>query len=200
MEDQDAHHGHGAAVGLQQEMLEQVLHRTSLFGIIVLLFGIATAILNFWLLLVQHLLGRSFNIVLAVTQAKKSPLSLDHIKLELARMVSFLLLLLVAVDVLETLSKPGHHYAMEELYKMILIGSIRTTLAYFLGKETEDIMHHIKQAQNQIHSEEHEALKPEDEDETKKSTAEEESKPQVTHDTCLEKEEQKKAKKQLTEK
>eukprot|EP00536_Pseudo-nitzschia_multiseries_P003703 jgi/Psemu1/295305/fgenesh1_pm.58_\ len=140
---------HQGEHGLQVEILEQTLQYSSLFGSLVLVFGIATAVLNFGILLVQHVTGSRFNIQIAITQTRGSPLTLDRTKLELARMVSFSLLLLVAADVLETLLKPGHEYEMEELYKIAWIGGIRTTLAYFLGKETEEIMHHIE------HSEEH---------------------------------------------
>ena len=74
--------------------------------------------------------------------------STGTLKLELAGIVSFSLLLLVAADVLETLLKPMHHMTMEDLYKMALVGAIRTTLAYFLGKETEEILHHVEKHGN----------------------------------------------------
>ena len=159
MGDQDIHHGHGGG-RLHEEMLEEALRYMNSFGSFVLLFGVATALVNFSLLLVQHVTGRPFHVVLAVTQKHRSPLTLDRIKLELTQMVSFSLLLLVAVDVLETLLKPGHEFAMEELYKMVLIGSIRTTLAYFLGKETEEILHHIAHSSE---NDEHGHVNPEEE-------------------------------------
>ena len=127
-------------VDWQAFILEQAVQNGSLFGIVVLAFGIATALLNFSRLLIHHLFGRQFNIWFAITQAQNSPLTLDRIKLELARMISFSLLLLGAVDILETITKPGKNYEMEELYKMALRVGIRITLAYFLGKEIEEIM------------------------------------------------------------
>jgi uncharacterized membrane protein len=132
--------------GLQGEIFEQALQYMNSFGSIVLLFGVAISFVNFFLLLVQYMTGFSFYIVFAITQKQRSILTLDRIKLELARMIGYSLLLLVASDILETLLKPAtgaHAYDMDELYKMILIGGIRTTLAYFLGKETEEILHHI---------------------------------------------------------
>ena len=136
-------------------VLEEALHHGISFGSLVLIFGIATAVLNFGLLLVQYATGFRFRMLLAVTQKRGAPLTLDRTKLELAQMVGFSLLLLVAVDVLETMLKPGHEYGMEELYKMILIGAIRTTAAYFLGKETEEIMHHIKHSEGHEDVDEH---------------------------------------------
>lgn len=69
------------------------------------------------------------------------------------------MLLLVAADVLETLLKPGHAYEFEELYKMAIIGTIRTALAYFLGKETEEIEHAVNH-----HHEDERKIKEEDGD------------------------------------
>jgi len=167
------HHGEH---GLQEQVLEQTLQYSSAFGSLVLVFGIGTAVLNFGLLLVQHAIGGRFNIQFAITQKQKSPLTLDRIKLELARMVAFSLLLLVAADVLETLLKPGHEYAMEELYKIAWIGGIRTTLAYFLGKETEEIMHHIAHGEEEHNGHHHEeettsVAEKETETETKAETS-----------------------------
>ena len=139
----DVHHHGQHDGGLQEEIFEQALQYMNYFGSIVLIFGVAISFVNFFLLLVQYMTGYSFYIVFATTQKQRSILTLDRIKLELARMIGFSLLLLVAADVLETLLKPSHAYEMDELYKMTLIGGVRTTLAYFLGKETEEILHHI---------------------------------------------------------
>jgi uncharacterized membrane protein len=130
----DIHHHGQHDGGLQEEIFKQALQYMNSFGSIVLIFGVAISFINFFLLLVQYMTGYSFYIVFAITQKQQSILTLDRIKLKLARMIGFSLLLLVAADVLETLLKPGHAYEMDELYKMILIGGICTTLAYFLGK------------------------------------------------------------------
>ena len=96
----------------------------------ILLASVAVALLNAALLVLQHLSGRKLRMVLAVTQPQDSPLSLDRIKLELGRLLAFSSLLLVAADVLETLMKPMHHVEMEELYKLAMVGAIRTTLQF----------------------------------------------------------------------
>jgi uncharacterized membrane protein len=112
----------------------------------ILLASVTVALLNVALLVVQHLSGRKLRMVLAVTQPQGSSLTMDRVKLELGRLLSFSLLLLVAADALETLMKPMHHVEMEELYKLVMVCAIRTTLAYFLGKEIEEVMHNIEHA------------------------------------------------------
>ena len=158
----DAHHhhhhhhgGHGDDIHdksfmemKQEEFFEYSLHATNIIGSYILLFGVCTAMINFGLLVVQHFVPSiQCHLVFGITQPdacnKKSKLTIDHIKLELGRIVAFSLLLLVAADVLETLLKPMHHLTIEDLYKMALVGGIRTTLAYFLNKEIEEIIHHM---------------------------------------------------------
>eukprot|EP00542_Grammatophora_oceanica_P019300 CAMPEP_0194030412 /NCGR_PEP_ID=MMETSP0009_2-20130614/3910_1 /TAXON_ID=210454 /ORGANISM="Grammatophora oceanica, Strain CCMP 410" /LENGTH=204 /DNA_ID=CAMNT_0038670355 /DNA_START=44 /DNA_END=658 /DNA_ORIENTATION=- len=137
------------------DVFEEALHFINYVGSWILLLGVAVALFNFGLLVVQYVTGFKLRILLALTQPNAKCLTLDHIKLELARIVSFSLLLLVAADVLETLLKPMHDLTMEDLYKMALVGGIRTTLAYFLGKETEEIMHHIAHHDAHDNHEEH---------------------------------------------
>ena len=50
---------------------------------------------------------------------------------------------LVAVDIIETLIKPAHSYEMTDLFKLALIAAVRTILAYFLAKETEELEHEL---------------------------------------------------------
>jgi uncharacterized membrane protein len=77
----------------------------------------------------------------------KKSVSLDSIKLELGQAITFALELLVAADVIETLTKSAHSYHIETLYKIMAIVVIRTTLAYFLGKEVVELEHKLaKQA------------------------------------------------------
>jgi hypothetical protein len=77
----------------------------------------------------------------------KKSVSLDSIKLELGQAIIFALELLVAADVIETLTKSAHSYHIETLYKIMAIVVIRTTLAYFLGKEVVELEHKLaKQA------------------------------------------------------
>ena len=157
-------HGHGGDTHLeksfmemkQDEFFEYSLHTTNIIGSYILLFGIITSMINVFQLIIQHFIpSRKFKLVLGITQPNAtSPLTLDQIKLELGRIVAFSLLLLVAADVLETLLKPMHHLSLEDLYKMALVGGIRTTLAYFLNKEIEEIIHHMNSHHND-HNDDH---------------------------------------------
>ena len=64
--------------------------------------------------------------------------------LSLVQIISYSLLalnLLVASDVIETLVKPSHEQHMDALYKLGIVVGMRTVLAYFLGKEAEEVQH-----------------------------------------------------------
>ena len=41
-----------------------------------------------------------------------------------------------------------HDTSMEDLYKMCLMGALRTGLAYFLGKELEEVAEHIEHSEH----------------------------------------------------
>ncbi len=65
--------------------------------------------------------------------------SLDEVRLDLGQNIIFALEVLVAADVIDTLTKSAHSYAIEHLYKIALIVMIRTVLAYFLDKELVEL-------------------------------------------------------------
>lgn len=133
----DAHtaHAHGDALfSLGLDMINKAA------GFIIL-FACGVATLNAGLLALGHASGQSFGMWLAVTQPR-SKVSLDRIQLEFGRLVAFSLLVLVAADVIETLVHPLHDLSMETLQKMLLMGVLRTGLAYFLAKEVEHLAHH----------------------------------------------------------
>ena len=81
----------------------------------------------------------------------KKGVSLDSIKLELGQAIIFALELLVAADVIETLTKSAHSYHIETLYKIMAIVVIRTTLAYFLGKEVVELEHKLAKLAKKNH-------------------------------------------------
>ena len=66
-------------------------------------------------------------------------LSLNQIRLNLGTTIIFSLELLVAADVIDTLTKPAADYNIECLYKLALVVAIRSTLAYFLGLEVDEL-------------------------------------------------------------
>jgi uncharacterized membrane protein len=184
MSEEEKSHHIGDLIGLHDEIFETALHTMNYIGSWILLFGVGVALLNFGILVIQYFTGLKFRIMFALTQPNAKHLTLDHIKLELGRIVSFSLLLLVAADVLETLLKPMHDLSMEDLYKMALVGGIRTTLAYFLGKELEEIVHHIAH-----HDELHDAH---DDDHEKNSKQLEDEAPVIQSKSAQKKRKQKK--------
>ena len=77
------------------------------------------------------------------------PPSLTTIRWSLCSMILVSLNFLVAVDVIETLIKPASEYHLEDLYKLAIVAGVRTLLAYFLGKETEELEHEIEKSLGQ---------------------------------------------------
>ena len=69
----------------------------------------------------------------------KGVCTLDNIRLRLGSGITFALELLVAADVIDTLTKPVHLYKLETLYKIGIVVLIRTALSYFLNKEIEEL-------------------------------------------------------------
>lgn len=111
-------------------------------GVAIVVFACFVAFINTCLLLISHLRGKPTRSILAITQPN-TVVSFDRIRLELGRMIAYSLEFLIAADVIETLLKPMHDVTMEDLYKLGLVACIRTLLAYFLGKEIEEIEHHV---------------------------------------------------------
>lgn len=111
-------------------------------GVAIVVFACFVALVNTCLLLISHLRGKPMRSILAITQPS-TVVSFDRIRLELGRMIAYSLEFLIAADVIETLLKPMHDVTMEDLYKLGLVACIRTLLAYFLGKEIEEIEHHV---------------------------------------------------------
>jgi uncharacterized membrane protein len=76
---------------------------------------------------------------------KESDLSLEKIRLDLGQLITYSLELLVAADVIETLTAPSHSYHIDTLYKIGLIVAIRTVLSHFLGKELDELENKLEQ-------------------------------------------------------
>ena len=116
----------------------RLLECVNAFGTCILLFTCGVALVNSALLLLSHALDKRQKMWLALTQPRAT-VTLDRIKLELGRGIAFALEMLVAADVIETLCTPVHQLGIEEIYKMLLVGAIRTGLAFFLAKELNHV-------------------------------------------------------------
>ena len=73
----------------------------------------------------------------------KGTCTIDNIRLRLGSGITFALELLVAADVIDTLTKPVNLYQMETLQKIAVVVAIRTALSYFLNKEIEELEHKV---------------------------------------------------------
>ena len=89
------------------------------------------------LILVMSCLSALFNVLKMRFGRHKT--TLDEIRLELGESITFALQLLVAADVIDTLTKSAHSYNLEHLYKIGLIVAIRTILGYFVDQEIFEI-------------------------------------------------------------
>lgn len=72
------------------------------------------------------------------------PATISKCRLQLAQLLALGLEVLLIGDVLETLAKSTDAYELDALYKLGLVGAIRTFLSYFLGLETEEILQRAK--------------------------------------------------------
>ena len=94
------------------------------------------------IILVLSCFSALFNVVLM--KIGKGIVSLDEVRLELGQNIIFALEVLVAADVIDTLTKSAHSYSIDHLYKIALIVMIRTVLAYFLDKELQELAHKVE--------------------------------------------------------
>ncbi len=130
-------------------VFEQSAEVINLFGGLILLYASMKAIGDTLILMLQKLTKNQ--------SILGSPRSLNRIRLHLGRLITYSLELLVAADVIETLTKSVDNYKIETLYKIGLVAIIRTALSYFLGieikeiEETESLKEHAHRAK--VHSE-----------------------------------------------
>jgi len=120
---------------------------------LLLLFSCFVALVNTSIYMLNRIFGTSMSGVLDISGGHQGPVSIAAIRLSLCTMILVALNFLVASDVIDTLIQPASSYQMEDLYKLAMIASIRTLLAYFLGKEVEEIEHSLKH--NEPHIKQH---------------------------------------------
>ena len=143
----------GQLTHASSELFEQSAEVISLFGGIILLYASLKAIGDTIIMLLQKI-TKNQNMF-------GSPKSLNKIRLNLGKLITYSLELLVAGDVIETLTKSVDSYKIETLYKIGLVVIIRTALSYFLGIEIKEIeetesMKHLKHQEHSIPKAHHE--------------------------------------------
>ena len=113
--------------------------------LLLLFAGVMIGLLNTLLFLINKAFKTKFSTVMPFTAGGDGkPVQLARVKLQLGSMITLGLTILVASDVLDTLIKPVHKYSMQTLYKLAIVAVIRTGLAYFLGKELEEIKEELE--------------------------------------------------------
>ena len=121
------------------EIFERSADVINMVGGTILLVSCFIAILNTASLMIEKLTNKKMKLLFAGTHEPSSECSVDTIRLSLGSNIIFALEILIAADVIDTLTKPVHSYTLEGLYKIAVVVLIRTTLSYFLGKELEEI-------------------------------------------------------------
>ena len=111
-----------------------------------LLFACFSALANTFVFFFNKLFERKVKTPFDFIRAPGGTPSLTSIRFSLCSMILVALNFLVAVDVIETLIKPASSYLIMDLYKLAIVAGVRTLLAYFLGKETEELEHELERA------------------------------------------------------
>lgn len=152
-----AHHEHNplALIGLPnlEPFFEVGLALINYIAGGILLVSCLIALMNVGVLYVNTALGTKKNQfqsagAMASVGIAPAPPTLQSVRFSLCSMILVALNFLVAVDIIETLIKPAHVYQMEDLFKLALIAGVRTILAYFLAKETEELEHELMKHSN----------------------------------------------------
>ena len=99
----------------------------------------AVASTNLLLFFLNKLVGTEFTTVASFTEgAKKVPVQLTRVRFQLGSSINVALTLMVAADVLETFTQPAAQVPLEGYLKLVIIAFVRTSLAFFLGKEMKE--------------------------------------------------------------
>ena len=125
---------------VQEQLAEVVVEAVALLGGLTIVIAVALTAINFVFTIIN-----AFNEKGLIDQFMPfdfdigaGPATITRIRLQLAQMLALGLEILLIGDVLETLTQSTQDYSFESLYKLALVGAIRTFLSYFLGLETEE--------------------------------------------------------------
>lgn len=73
------------------------------------------------------------------------PATITRVRLQLSQLIALGLEILLVGDIVETLVRSTEEYSFESLFKLAIVATIRTTLSYFLGLETREILERAKE-------------------------------------------------------
>lgn len=141
-----AHAAAGLSIPPLEPFFEVALQGINYAAGLLLTFACIGAVYNAVIFLINATFGTKFRRRIDFLPLPPGPPSLTLIRFSLCSMILASLNFLVAVDVIETLIKPAHAYKLVDLYKLAIVAGVRTLLAYFLGKETEELEHELEKS------------------------------------------------------
>lgn len=131
---------------LQASIAELVVEGVALLGGLTIVVAVVLAGVNLALTLINAIAEKGlFDQFMPFDfDIGAGPATITRVRLQLAQMLALGLEILLIGDVIETLTQSTQDYSFESLYKLALVGAIRTFLSYFLRLETEEILDRAK--------------------------------------------------------
>jgi uncharacterized membrane protein len=148
----DAHHEHEHDHSLSSHLAHVGCQYTNLIGTVILVGGVMVATINSVFLFLNTSCGTDYPAVLSFDKNRNPP-SIPTIRFQLGQVIALALGVLVAADVLETLTKPSDAYSWDIIGKLCAIAVIRTLLAYMLGREIKEIEEEVEKHEKHHHEE-----------------------------------------------
>ena len=139
------HHHHSLAIREAFELVELCTLGISFLGAFFLVAGTLLAMFNLTLTVFNALFSAHFHMVGISSSEYAHKASLYRVRLQLGGFTALGLQVLIAADILETLTRPSEEQSYETLGKICIIAAFRTALSYFLGlemKEVHEELHH----------------------------------------------------------
>jgi uncharacterized membrane protein len=138
------HHGmHHRILKLSFKSVELCTAYLSMFGA---LFLIVSTVLGIFSVIFSFVNKRVSGLKIKSAFCTGKVATLSRTRIEMGNMFAVGLELLVAMDVLETLTAETHHFSFETLGKLGAVAAFRTALAFFLAREVNELKHEMHES------------------------------------------------------
>ena len=133
--------GYNNFIHAGREIIETSCLSISILSAFLLIVAVLIAIANSILFLINYFANKELSMLFVAIGNHKNtpPPTVQRIRIQLGAFIAIILQLLIAVDILETLTKESHHYSFEHLGKIAAIAAFRTIIAHMLGKEMHEL-------------------------------------------------------------
>ena len=131
-------HAHHECISLAQKAIALGNEYIAISAGVLLVFAAILGIANIFLSILNHVTGSRYR-SLFPTMVDKGHATLAHTRIEMGSLFALGLELLVVTDVLETLTKDLHEFTYDLLGKIGTVALCRLVLAYFLGREMNEL-------------------------------------------------------------